>query len=71
MDIFIADYPNLSCLKLSTKLQVPDVVHPDLELSKTSPIDKNTNDNLDDDHQTKGFSMTEFQENKDYEDKDV
>ena len=71
LDMFIDDYPNLSCLKLSTKLQVPDVVYPDLELSRTSPIDKNTNDNLDDDHQTKTCGMTEFQENKDYEDKDT
>ena len=30
LDIFIDDYPSLSCLKLSTKPQVPDVVHPDL-----------------------------------------
>ena len=71
LDISIDDYTNLSCLKLSTKLQVPNVVHPDLELSRTSPIDKNTNDNLDDDHQTKTCSMTEFQENKDCEDKDT
>ena len=71
LDIFIDDYPNLSCLKLSTKLQVRDVVHPDLELSRTSPIDENTNDNLDDDHQTKTCSMTEFQENNDYEAKDI
>ena len=71
LDIFIDDYPNLSYLKLSAKLQVPSVVHRDLQLSRTSPIDKNTNDNLDDDHQIKTCSMTEFQENKDYEDKDT
>ena len=69
LDVFIDDYPNLSCLKLSTKLQVPDVVHPDLELSRARPIDKNRNDNIDDDHRTKACSMTEFHENKDYEDK--
>ena len=60
LDIFIDDYPNLSCLQLSTTLQVPNVVHPDLELSRTSLIYKNTNDYMDDDHQTKTCSMTEF-----------
>ena len=68
LDIFIDDYPNLSCLKLATKLQVPNVVHQDLELSRTSRICNITNDNLDDDHQTKTCGMTEFQEDKDYED---
>ena len=59
-DIFIDDYPNLSYLKLSTKLQVPNVVHPDLELPKTSPIDKNTNDSLYDDHQRKACSTVQY-----------
>ena len=65
LDIFIDDYPNLSCLQLSTMLQVPSVVHPDLELSRTSSTYNNTNDYMDDDHQTKTCSMTEFQEDKD------
>ena len=38
---------------------------------KNKPINNNTNDNLDDDHQTKACSITEFQENEDYEDKDT
>ena len=71
LDISIYDYPNLSCLKVFKKPQVPNFVHPDLEFSRTSPTDKNTNDNLDDDHQTRTSCMTELQENKDYWDKDT
>ena len=53
LNIFIDDYPNLSCLKLSAKPPVRNVLHSDLELLRASTIYKNTNDNLDGNHKIK------------------